>query len=411
MMARHVADSQGRANLVLATLFSGMFVMGSAEMMVVGVLNLIAADLHVSIPAAGALVTANALGIAIGGPLLTALTIRFDRRDILLAALLGFSLVNLTPVLSGSYSVFLAARVVGGALMGLFIGAAFEVGTSVVPTARMGRAISVLLSGVALSAAIGVPLGTLLGQALGWRGSFAAVVVLTVLALLATWALAPRVPSRGGGAGRQAKYALAPRVLAVLLLNFLLFGAIGATMTYIVPFLGEVTGISGALISLYLLAYGMATAVGSIGGGRFADRNAARTLIVAGGGLALALLSLYLFGAMPLMAGLSLVAMGLVAMGMAPSMQYRVISLAGPGAALAQALPASAVNLGVAFGSYAGGVAITQFSTASTVLTGVVIAVIAIPVALATSSLKPPVAEEEASLSTAILAEPVPDPA
>jgi MFS transporter, DHA1 family, inner membrane transport protein len=385
----------GKANLVLATLFLGMFVLGSAELLVVGVLNLIAADLQISIPTAGTLVTAYALGLAIGGPLLTALTIRLNKRTVLVGALVLFILGNLVAVLTTSYGLFLAARVGAGAFQGLFIAAAFVAGTAVVPPERMGRAMSVVFSGVAVSAALGVPLGTLVGQALGWRGSFVAIVVLSVIALIAGLVLVPSVPSTGGGAGDQARYAFAPRVLAVLVLNVLVFASLFAALTYIVPFLESVTGVSGPLISVFLLAYGVATAVGSFGGGRFADRNAARTLVVATAGTAVSLLALYLVGTIAVLVALVLVAWGLFAFGMVPSLQYRVVSLAGSGGALAQSLPASAANLGIAFGSLAGGAAIGAFTASSAVLTGLVIAVIAVVVAWATGFLTPPAFEEE----------------
>ncbi len=409
MSTQQAALSQGRTNLALATLFLGMFVLGSAELLVVGVLNLIATDLHVSVPAAGTLVTANALGLAVGGPILTALTIKLNKRTILVATLILFILGNLVPVMTASYGLFVVARVFTGALQGLFIAAGFVAGISVVPPERMGRAISAVFSGVAVSAALGVPLGTLVGQSLGWRGSFTAVVVLAVIALIATLVLVPSVPSAGGGSGNQAKYAFAPRVLAVLALNFVVFASLYAALTYIVPFLQSVTGISGALISVFLLAYGVATVVGSFAGGRFADKNAARTLIVATIGTAVSLLALYLVGTIAFLVALALLAWGVFALGMVPSLQYRVISLAGPGGALAQSLPASAANVGIAFGSVAGGVAIDNFTASSAVITGLIIAVIAIPVALATSFLKPPVVE--AAAKPAAAAQPIPEPA
>lgn len=409
MSGRQPLLNRGRANLALAALFAGMFVLGSAEMLVVGVLNLIAADLQVSIPAAGGLVTAYALGLAVGGPVLTALTIRLDKRTILVASLVLFILGNLVAVSTASYGLFLAARVVTGAVQGMFIGAAFAAGISVVPAERMGRAISVVISGVAVSAALGVPLGTLAGQVLGWRGSFTAIVVLCVLALIATLVLVPSVPSTGGGAGGQARYAFAPRVLAVLVLHFLVFAALFAALTYVVPFLESVTGVSGALISVFLLVYGVATAVGSFAGGRFADADAARTLVVATTGVAISLLALYLVGSLPLLVALALLALGLFGFGMTPSLQYRVVSLAGPGGALAQSLPASAINVGIAFGSAAGGVAIGGSTASSAVLTGLVIAAIAIPVAWATSFLRPPLIAE--AVEPAAAAEPAGDPA
>jgi DHA1 family inner membrane transport protein len=140
---------------------------------------------------------------------------------------------------------------------------------------------------------------------------------------------------------------------------------------------------------VYLLAYGVATAVGSFGGGRFADADAARTLVVGTIGVAVCLLALYVFGTMALLVGLAVLAIGGCAMGMAPSMQYRVVSLAGPGGAFAQSLPASAANVGIAFGSFAGGVAVGAFTVSTAVIAGVVLAVVAIPVAWASGFLTP----------------------
>jgi DHA1 family inner membrane transport protein len=394
------ALSRGRTNLALATLFLGTFVLGSAELLVVGVLNLISADFNVSVSAAGGLVTANALGLGIGGPLLTALTIKMNRRKVLTGAIGLFILANLVLVLTGSFGVFIAARVLAGALQGLFIAVAFGVGISIVPPERMGRAMSVVISGFAVSAAFGVPLGTLAGQAVGWRGSFIAVIALAVMALIAIVTLVPSVPAASGGVGNQAKYAFAPRVLAVLGLNFLAFGALFAALTYIVPFLQHVTGISGTLVSVFLLAYGVATAVGSFAGGRFADRNATRTLTVASIGVAGSLLALYLVGTVAVLVALSLLALGMFGMGMGPSLQYRVVSLAGPGGPLASSLPASAINLGIAFGSAAGGVAVGSYSASAAVLTGLIIAAASIPVAWGTSYLKPPVVEQETESAT-----------
>ena len=180
--------------LILAVLFAGAFVMGCAEMLVVGLIDLIAIDLSVSLAAAGALVTANALGLAIGGPVLTFLVTRFDRRPVLIVATALFVAGNLLPALGGDYAVFLVARVVIGAVQGLFIAAAMVTATSIVPPERAGRAMALVISGFATSSALGLPLGTLLGQAIGWRGSFTAVVALAALILAAAVVLLPSVP-------------------------------------------------------------------------------------------------------------------------------------------------------------------------------------------------------------------------
>jgi MFS transporter, DHA1 family, inner membrane transport protein len=328
--------------------------------------------------------------LAIGGPILTALTITLDRRTVLVGTLALAVATNLTTALTTSYELMLVARTATGAIQGLFIATAFAVGISVVPPERAGRAMAVVISGVAVAMAGGVPLGTLVGQLLGWRGAYTAIVVLIAITLVATVALVPSVPSVGSGLAGQARHAFGPRVLAVLGLCALVFGSTYAALTYIVPFLHGVTGISGALISVFLLAYGVAAAVGSFGGGRFADQDAARTLIVASIGAAGALGALYVFGSNPFLVGLLLLALGGFTMGMGPSLQYRVVALAGPGGELAQSLPASAINLGIAFGSFAGGVAVDRFGAAEAVLTGLTIAGVGIAVAWATSHLTPP---------------------
>ncbi|WP_367127477.1 MFS transporter [Saccharothrix sp. HUAS TT1] len=400
MSTQQTALSPGRANLVLATLFLGMFVLGSGELLVVGVLDLIAADLQVTIPAAGNLVTVYALGLAIGGPVLTALTIKLDRKLVLIGSVALFVACNLVAVLTPDYAVFMIVRFLIGASQGLFIAGAFIAGMAVVAPERMGQAIGIVVSGVSLAGALGVPLGTLVGQTLGWRGSFVAIVVGAVITLLATIALVPRVPPAGGGAAHQAKYAFAPRVLAVLFLNFIVFSATFAALTYIVPFLQNVTGISGAWLSAFLLAYGVATAIGSFRGGKFADWNASRTLIIGSIGLAASLLLLYFVGTVAWLVALALLAWGLFFYSMVPSLQVRVISLAGPGGQLAQSLPVSAANVGIALGAFAGSIAIDNYNASAPIIAAVIFAVITIAVAWATSYLKPPVVTDDTTTAT-----------
>ena len=383
-------EAPARTRIVLAVLFAGAFVMGCAEMLVVGMLDLIATNLSVSVPAAGALVTANAVGLAIGGQLLTLFTTRFDRRHVLIAAIAVFVALNLLPALVADYPLFVAARVVIGAVQGLFIAAAITTATSIVPPERTGRAMAVVISGFAMSSAVGLPLGTLLGQAVGWRGSFAAVVGVGLAVLVTAVVVLPSVPSsRDSGAAGQARHAFAPRVLAVLGVGFLMFAGIQSALTYLVPYLHQVTGVSGSVVGAFLLVYGVATAVGSYGGGRFADSGAARAMIVGTVGVTASLIAMALFGGSPALVALAILGTGLFGMGIAPSIQHRVVSLAGPGAPLASSLPASAVNLGIAVGSLAGGVAIDGAGISAAVITGAVIAAAAVVAARATRSSRP----------------------
>jgi len=288
-----------------------------------------------------------------------------------------------------------------GSVQGLFTAAAFTTAVSLVPPERAGRALAVVISGFATASAFGLPGGTLLGQAVGWRGSFTAVVVVGSVVLMLTFVVLPSVStSHQGDAVDQARHAFAPRVLAALGLCSLIFAAIQSSLTYLVPFLDQVTGVSGALVSWFLLAYGVATTIGSFGGGRFADANAAGSLVVGTIGVAASLVTMLLFGGNALLMTLAVLGLGLFGMGMAPSVQHRVVSLAGPGAPLASSLPASAANVGIAFGAFAGGVAIDGGGVSAAVITGATLAFLAIAAARTTSFLHP--------VATAAAREPLP---
>ncbi|MEG3627027.1 MFS transporter [Streptomyces poriticola] len=379
-----------RPGPALSALFLAAFVMGSAELVVVGLLKLVAGDLAVSVDTAGTLVTAYALGICVGGPLLTALTIRIRRRTLVWTSLAGYVAGNLLAALAPGFGTLLAARAVTGALQGLFLGAAFTVAAALVPPERAGRAISVVFGGIAVSTALGVPLGTLAAQHLGWRAAFTAIVVLGALALLATAVCVPPVDGSGtGGLWAQSRHALAPRVLAVLGVGFLLLGGQFAAFTYITPFLEDVTGVSGAWLTVFLFAYGAATATGTFVGGWAADRDAARTLVAANLALVVALAVLHVAGASRVLVACALVLWGVVGFGLVPSLQYRVGLLAGPGRDLASTLPASAVNAGIAVGAVAGGAAVSHGGAADAVLTGLLVCAAALPATWASGRLRP----------------------
>jgi DHA1 family inner membrane transport protein len=389
-----VAPAAGnpRPGPVLAALFAAAFVMGSAELLVVGVIDLIAADLDVPVSTAGAAVTAYALGIAIGGPILTALTIRSGRRPVLAWALAGYVVATAAPLVTSSAALFLTARFAAGSLHGLFIGVAFAVAGALVPPERTGRAIGIVLGGISVSTALGVPLGTLIGQGMGWRAGFVGVSVLGLGALLAVLRVVPPVGTAGGGssAAVQARHAFAPRVLAVLGTGLLLLGGQYAVLTYITPFLQERTGVSSGAVSAFLLAYGVATAVGVFAGGWAADRSATRTLLFGNVALVVALGLLHLVAADPVLVAVVLVAWGVVGIGLVPSLQYRVLDLAGPGRDLAATLPASALNAGIALGALAGGWTLDTYGAGGPVITGLVVCALALPAAWATAALRPP---------------------
>lgn len=384
------AAGRSRVAIALGALFTGTLVMGCAEMLVMGMLDLMAADLAVPVSAVGVLVSANALGIAIGGPLLTFLTTRLDRRPVLLAALVVFIGLNLLPALGAGLEAFIAARVVIGGVEGLFIAAAITTATSIVPPERAGRAMAVVISGFAVSGAVGMPLGRLLGEAVGWRMSFLAVVLAGTAVLLISWLVLPRVADEGEvGMLGQLRLAFAPRVLGVLAVGVLLFAGVSAALTYLVPFLDGVAGVSGPWIGLCLMGYGIAAAAGSFAGGGFADTGAARALTVGTIGVSASLVAMVLWGANPVVAVLAVIGLGMCSAGITTPWQHRVEHLAGPGAILAASLPASAGNLGDAIGAFAGGHAINTSGVPAAILTAAVVAAIAIAASVASRSLRP----------------------
>ncbi|MGI8879146.1 MAG: MFS transporter [Jatrophihabitans sp.] len=372
---------------MLAWLFLGTFAVGSGELLVAGLLNLISGDLRVSVPAAGLLVTANAVGLAVGGPILTVLTLGVRKRRLLACALAAYLLANLTPVLIPNYQLFLGARVFGGAVQGLFVAAAFGAAADHVAPERRGRAVAVILTGFTIAATVGVPAGTLAGQAVGWRGSFTIVVVLTALVLLAAPMMLPTLEASKRTAG-HVKDAFAPKVLALLGLVVLIFAAVSSVLTYIVPLLRNVTGVSASTVSVFLFVYGVASAVGSIGGGRLADANSSRTCMVGTVGLTVSLGALYASRAIPTLVLLAILAWGLFAFGMGPALQYRVIGLAGAAKDLAAALPASAANSGIAIGSAVGGAAIAALDTSAAIAAGLSFAALAVCSAWMTKGLE-----------------------
>lgn len=369
----------------LLALALSAFVFGTAEFVVVGMLDLMARDLAIPIDRASHLVMAYALGIAIGGPVATALTTRYERRFVLALSLALFVASNVVVIVTRHFGLMVLARFVPGAMHGLFVGAASIIAAELVPARQRGQAMAVVFGGVAVATVLGVPLGSWVAQAMGWRAVFVAIAALGALAWAATLVAVPR-RQNGPAVGimRQARAALAPRVQALLVVAALLMGGQFAVFTYIAPYLKQVTGATDKSIAVYLLVYGVASAFGMFAGGRLADRSASATIMVANTLLLVVLASLYFFGDMPFMAVLILAAWGIVGFAMVPAIQLRVVGQAGPGGDLAASLSASAINAGVAAGSLMGGWALAQFDVYAVVLLGLAMCTLALPATWAT---------------------------
>ena len=277
--------------LPLLTLTLATFAIGTTEFVISGLLPEISADLGVSIPTAGLLVTGYALGVAIGGPILAILTNRLPRKTALLALMGIFVVGHVLCAVAPDYTLLMVARVVASFCHGAFFGIGSVVAVSLVPQDRRASAVALMWAGIAASNILGVPAGTALGQAFGWRSTFWAVALIGAIA---TAAIAVWLPDIGrAGQTRLAsefKVLARPQVLLALALSVLICAATFSVFTYIAPLLIETTGISPAALPLYLLLFGVGGVIGMQVGGRFADRNLMASII----GVFVALVVVYL---------------------------------------------------------------------------------------------------------------------
>lgn len=373
----------------LAVLALAAFGIGTAELVIVGILGLVARGEHVSNGSAGIVVTAYALGVALAAPLIVAATTRISRRMMLLVALGWFALANVGAAASSSLELLVLARVLAGSAHGVFIGVASAIAAGLVSEEHRGEAISIVFGGLAVATVVGVPVGTLIGQLAGWRIAFIAVAAVVAIALIAAAAFVPKVAAAGtSDARRQARFALAPSVLAVLAVGLVLMGGQFTAFTYLTPFLNQVTGVHRAWVSAFLLAYGIAAAVGTLVGGRAADRSAGNTLLAANLAVLAALVLLRLGGGSAAVVVIALVIWGFAGFAAIPALQLRVLTLAGAGGDLALTLAASAVNGGIALGSAVGGAALATSGPNTTVELAFTLAAVVLPLTWMTGRLK-----------------------
>jgi DHA1 family inner membrane transport protein len=339
----------------LLALALGTFTIGSSELMIQGLLPEVAQGLGVAIPAAGLLVTAYALGVTLGSPLVTLVTIRIRRKAALLALMGVFAASHALCALAPTYGLLLAGRVAASLCHGAFVAIASVVAVGIVPENRRATAVSLVWSGFAYSNILGVPAGTALGQAYGWRSTFWTVAILSAASLAA---MAAALPDAGKAddprLGREIRALARPQVLLALTLSALLLASFHSVFTFIAPLLREGSGVEASAIPLYLLVFGVGGVIGMQVGGRFADRNALRTLIgVCAANLAVSLVLLVALRApAPALAMMFVWGFSLY-FGAAP-IQLRVVDAAREAPNLASTLLQSGINAGIAAGPFLG---------------------------------------------------------
>lgn len=366
---------QTRSALALVALAIGTFAIGMTEFVITGLLPEIAADLHVTIPRAGLLISGYALSVVIGGPIVTGLVARRSRKPVLIALLAFFVVGNLISALAPSYAVMLGGRIVAALCHGSFIGFATIVAADLVAPSRRSSAIAAMLSGLTIANVAGVPLGTLLGQQLGWRATFWAMAAFGLVAALTAAIFVPASSSATAVLSVRTQLAAfrTARVWVALALTALAFGAVYAPFTYVAPLMTSVAGFSAGALPWLLAFFGLGLVLGNVIGARAADRALMPTLIIASAAM-LAVLVVFSWTAhFRWPAAFTLFILGVVAYATVPGLTTRVVTSAdGEGQnLLASSAAVSAFNLGNAAGAYLGGVAISAgLGYASTPLVG-----------------------------------------
>jgi DHA1 family inner membrane transport protein len=345
--------------LPLFALALAAFAIGTSEFVIMGLLPDLARDLGVSIPQAGLLVTGYALGVVIGAPILALATARLPRKTALLALIGTYAVGNLLCAVAPSYTLLMSARVLTALCHGAFFGIGSVVAAELVPWNKRGQAIAIMFSGLTLANVLGVPAGTALGQAAGWRATFWVVVGIAVAATTAiAWAL-PRLP-KPTSQNLVGEFAVLgkPQVLLAMLISVLSSASLFSVFTYIAPMLENVTHLSPHSVSWLLLLFGVGITAGNFLGGRLADWRLMPSVAGAFVGLiaTLATLTVTLHAVWPV--AITLLVWGVLTFVVGPPLQMRVVDSAPEAPNLVATLNQGAFNLGNATGAWLGGLVI-----------------------------------------------------
>lgn len=368
--------------LALWALTLSAFAIGTTEFVIVGLIPTIAASLGVSVPSAGLLVSLYALGVAVGAPVLTALTGRVPRKQLLIGLMMLFTLGNLVAWMAPGYAALMAARVLTGLAHGVFFSIGSTIATSLVPKEKAASAIALMFTGLTVALVTGVPLGTFIGQHFGWQATFLAVSLLGVIAIIGSWILVPKdiAGSKPASLLTQLAVLKKPRLLLVYAMTTLGYGGSFIAFTYLAPILQEVSGFAASSVSLVMLVYGVSVAAGNIWGGKLADRKGPLpALQIVFALLALVLLVLGFTAPNKWLVLATVLAWGAVAFGNVPGLQVYVVQRAerdAPQAVdVASGLNIAAFNVGIALGAWGGGLVVAHFGLMATAPIGALIVV------------------------------------
>ena len=345
--------------LAIVALATASFCIGTTEFVIMGLLPNVARDLGVTIARAGLLVTGYALGVVVGAPIVGALIARVPRKRALLAMVGVFVLGNAFCALAPSYGVLMCARVVTAFCHGAFFGTGAVVAAQLVAPERRAQAIAAMFAGLTLANVLGVPFGTALGNAAGWRAAFWAVGALGMVAAgaVAVW-LPARLPMERPNLRAELRVLGMPQVMLAMVISALSSASLFSVFTYIAPLLERVTGFTPADVTVALLVFGVGLTLGNVVGGRLADWRPMPSLIGIGGAIVAVLAAFAFTSRWGAAAYATLAVWGALAFALVPLLQLRIVDEAAAAPNLASTLNQGAFNLGNALGAGIGSVAI-----------------------------------------------------
>ncbi|QHC21521.1 MFS transporter [Streptomyces sp. GS7] len=371
--------------LALLALAISAFGIGTTEFVMMGLLPDVADDLGTSVPTAGYLVSAYALGVVIGAPLLTALGSRIPRRRMLVALMAVFTVGNLASAFAPDFGLLVAGRLLAGLPHGAFFGVGAVVAARLVREGRQARAVATMFLGLTIANIVGVPAATLLGQHLGWRATFLVVAAIGLVAMASLARLIPPLPAeQPTGLGGELRALAHPQVLLGLLTTVFGFAGIFAVYSYLASMMTEVTGFAAGTVPVVLALFGIGMTLGALAAGPLTDRALRPTLYGSLAALALVLAAFHFTAQVKWAALVSVVVIGAVGFLTTTPLQMLVMNKARQAPTLAAASNQSAFNLANAGGAWVGGLALSAgWGWTSPTLVGAVLAAVGLAVAVA----------------------------
>jgi DHA1 family inner membrane transport protein len=376
--------------LALLALAIGAFGIGTTEFVIMGLLPQVAEDFGISVPTAGLLTTGYALGVVVGAPLLAVLGTRIPRKRMLMLLMGLFVAGNLVTALAPTFGLVLTGRIIASLAHGAFFGIGAVVAADLVAPSRKAGAIALMFTGLTVANVVGVPLGTLVGQSVGWRVTFAIVAGLGVIGLVGIAKLVPDLPKQEGV---QLRHELAAfkntQVLLAMAMTVLGFGGVFAAITYIAPMMTHVAGFADGSVTWLLVLFGLGMVGGNLIGGRFADRALMPMLYVSLGALAVVLALFTVTAHNKIAAAVTIALIGALGFATVPPLQKRVLDQAHGAPTLASAVNIGAFNLGNALSAWLGGIVIAAgFGYTAPNWVGAVLAAAALVLAILSAALE-----------------------